>query len=207
MHALTKFVDYMVLFGSAINFFCGIGECNHKKFVKDTGCSTQKRINTFTIQCTTQYYESMIFDFLATQCISRRNKCLFGVTKENARNNQFPVMEGKYVLAFKGLTRDGVFDHAATVRRTDLLDRCVQAIALRAAKNEYCEDYLVWGYTACKLLLDGRQEIFQAISSYMDDGHWYDWCLISWEDEGLFNTSPACILGFFDMDHSGSGDE
>ena len=33
MHALTKFVDYMILFGSAINFFGGIGECNHKKFV------------------------------------------------------------------------------------------------------------------------------------------------------------------------------
>jgi hypothetical protein len=42
MHALTKFVDYMILFGSAINFFGGIGECNHKKFVKDTGCNTQK---------------------------------------------------------------------------------------------------------------------------------------------------------------------
>ena len=205
MHALTKFVDYVILFGSAISFFGGIGECNHKNFVKDTGCNTKKIINTFTTQCATRYYESMIFD-LATQFISRRNKCLLVLLK-NARNNQFPVMEGKYVLTFKGLTRDGVFDHAATVRRTDLTDRWVQAIALHAAKNEYCEDYLVRGYTACKLLLDGRQEIFRAISSYMDDGHWYDWCLISWEDEGLFNTSPACILGFFDMDHSGSGDE
>ncbi len=36
MHILTKFVDYMILFGSAINFFGGIGKCNHKKFVKDT---------------------------------------------------------------------------------------------------------------------------------------------------------------------------
>ena len=53
MHALTKFVDYMILFGSAINFFGGIGECNHKKFVKDTGCNTQKRTNTFTSQVAT----------------------------------------------------------------------------------------------------------------------------------------------------------
>jgi len=45
MHALTKFVDYMILFGSAINFFGGIGECNHKKFIKDTGCNTLKRTN------------------------------------------------------------------------------------------------------------------------------------------------------------------
>jgi hypothetical protein len=49
MHALTKFVDYMILFGSAINFFGGIGECNHKKFIKDT----QKRTNTFTSQVAT----------------------------------------------------------------------------------------------------------------------------------------------------------
>ena len=69
MNAITKFVDFMVLFGSAINFLGGIGECNHKIFVKDTGCNTQKRINTFTTQCTTQYYESMIFD-MATQCNS-----------------------------------------------------------------------------------------------------------------------------------------
>ena len=109
----------------------------------------------------------MIFN-LATQCISRRkNVCL--VLQKNAR----------YVLTFKGLTRVVAFDHAATVRRTDPPDRCVQAVALHAAKNEYCEDYLVRGYTACKLLLDGRQEIFRAITSYMDDGHWYDWCLIS----------------------------
>ena len=58
-----------------------------------------------------------------------------------------------------------------------------------------------------QVILDGGQEIFQAISAYMDDGHWYNWCLISWEDEGVENTFPACILGFFDMDHSGSGDE
>jgi hypothetical protein len=32
---LTKFVLYMKLFGSAINFYGGIGKCNHKKFVKD----------------------------------------------------------------------------------------------------------------------------------------------------------------------------
>jgi hypothetical protein len=87
-------------------------------------------------------------------------------------------MEGKYVLTFKGLTKEGVFDHIVTVSRTDLPDRCIQAIALHAAKNEYRQDYSVWGYTACKLLLDGRQEIFRAISSYMDDGHWYNWCLL-----------------------------
>jgi hypothetical protein len=170
MHALTKFVDYMILFGRTINFFGGIGECNHKKFVKDTRCNTQKRINTFTTQYTTRYYGSMIFN-MATQCISRRNDCLFGVSKVKARNNRCSVMEGKYVFTFKVLTREGVFHHTVTVRRTDLPDRCVQAIALHATKNEYCENYSVHGYTACKLLLNGSQNIFWAIFSYMDDDH------------------------------------
>jgi hypothetical protein len=33
-HGVTKFVLYMKLFGGAINFYGGIGECNHMKFVK-----------------------------------------------------------------------------------------------------------------------------------------------------------------------------
>ncbi len=44
--------------------------------------------------------------------------------------------------------------------------------ALFAAKlDDYPHDYSVTGYTACKLLLDGRQEILRAISTFMDDGH------------------------------------
>ncbi len=50
----------MKLFGSAINFYGGIGECNHKKFVKDTGFNTKKRIRTFTSQVAMRYYEGMI---------------------------------------------------------------------------------------------------------------------------------------------------
>jgi hypothetical protein len=50
-HGLTKFVPYMKLFGSAaINVYGGIGKCNHKKFVKEKGFNTQKRIRTFSLQ-------------------------------------------------------------------------------------------------------------------------------------------------------------
>jgi hypothetical protein len=58
-HGVTKFVLYMKLFGSAIIFYGGIGKCNHKKFVKDTGFNTHKRIRTFTLQVATRYYEGM----------------------------------------------------------------------------------------------------------------------------------------------------
>jgi hypothetical protein len=45
------------------------------------------------------------------------------------------------------------------------------------------------------LELDGREEIFRAISNYGSDGEWYDWCLIEWD--GYNETYPARILGFF----------
>ncbi len=61
-HGVTKFVLYIKLFGNAINFYNGIGECNHKKFVKETGCNTQKRIQTFTSQILQRYYEVMTLD-------------------------------------------------------------------------------------------------------------------------------------------------
>jgi hypothetical protein len=57
----------MVSFGSAINFYGGVGECNHKKFVKSTGFNTQKRIENFTSQVATRYYKVMTFE-VANKC-------------------------------------------------------------------------------------------------------------------------------------------
>jgi hypothetical protein len=57
-----KFVLYIKIFGNTINFYGGIGECNHKKFVKEMGCNTQKRIWTFTSQVAQRYYEWMTLD-------------------------------------------------------------------------------------------------------------------------------------------------
>ncbi len=61
-HGVIKFVHYVKLFGNAINFYGGIGECNHKKFVKETGRNTQNRIRTFTSQVAKRYYEGMTLD-------------------------------------------------------------------------------------------------------------------------------------------------
>jgi hypothetical protein len=37
MHGMTKFVEYMILYGSAMNFYGGPGEANHNIFVKAAG--------------------------------------------------------------------------------------------------------------------------------------------------------------------------
>ncbi len=62
LHGQTKFQFYMKLFGSASNFFGGVGDSNHKKFVKDTGNNTQKRVHIFTSQIATRYYEQMVHE-------------------------------------------------------------------------------------------------------------------------------------------------
>ncbi len=61
-HGVTKIVLHIKLFGNTINFYGGIGECNHKKFVKETRCNTQKRIRTFTSKVAQRYYEGMTLD-------------------------------------------------------------------------------------------------------------------------------------------------
>jgi hypothetical protein len=72
-HGLTKFQLYMRLYGSASNFFGGVGESNHKKIVKDTGNNTQKRSHNFASQIATRYYERMVHE-IAEEALVQRNK-------------------------------------------------------------------------------------------------------------------------------------
>ncbi len=97
MHAVPKFMDYIIDFGCAINFFGGIGECNHKTFVKDTGCNTQKRINSFTSQVASQYYELMILE-VANKHKNNRISTQFEYVGTSSESNRGAIMEGKYIL-------------------------------------------------------------------------------------------------------------
>jgi hypothetical protein len=63
----------MKLVGSAINFYGGIGECNHKMFVKDTVFNTQKRIRMFALQVAQRYYKGMTF-CIAKKCLDARTE-------------------------------------------------------------------------------------------------------------------------------------
>ena len=55
MHAMTKFMEYMIRYRSAMNFFGGQGESSHKFFVKAPGLKTQRRAKEFAAQIAEQY--------------------------------------------------------------------------------------------------------------------------------------------------------
>jgi hypothetical protein len=68
MHGMTKFVEYMMLFGSAIIFYGGPGEASHKIFVKAAGLKTQRRVSEFSQQTANQYYHTMLKNYAMKSC-------------------------------------------------------------------------------------------------------------------------------------------
>lgn len=189
-HGLTKFQKYIKLFGSASNFFGGVGESNHKKFVKDTGNNTQKRAHNFTSQIATRYYERMVHD-IAEEALSQRNNLEYDVVQCDIIS--YPIMEGIYKLT---LDINGTDFSIRKSANNKLSVKFVEAMVRFISKYEGPSTITITGYTVCKLDLDGRPEIFRAVSNYGDDGEWYDWCLIEWEDHE--ETYPGHILGFFE---------
>ncbi len=76
----------------------------------------------------------------------------------------------------------------------------VEAMAGFVFKHDsQSRQYIINGYIACKLQLEGRDDIICATSSYGTDGKWYDWCLFQWH--GFDESYAACILGFFEFSH------
>jgi len=119
-HGVTKFVHYVKLFGNAINFYGGIGECNHKKFVKETGCNTQKRIRTFTSQVAKRYYEGMTLEIsqkaIDLRGIGNEMNLELAHHQENYEQNSFGL--GTYKLTFVGLDHQGQFnDHHVCAKK------------------------------------------------------------------------------------------
>jgi hypothetical protein len=60
MHGMTKFQPYVKRYGSAINFYGGLGEAAHKYFVKAPGQETQCRVSKFAVQTANQCYNMIV---------------------------------------------------------------------------------------------------------------------------------------------------
>jgi hypothetical protein len=191
LHGLTKFGTYMQRFGSASNFFGGIGESNHKRFVKDTGNNTQQRASCFSSQIAHRFYERMVCD-IANQALVQKHNIKYN--KAQCKSISYPVMEGKYTLT---LNVNGIhFTHPVLSpgKRTSV--KFVEAIVHYISQNDISRrQFIIQAFTCCKLKLEGREEIFRATCNFGNDGEWYDWCLIRWD--GYDEPYPARIIGFF----------
>ncbi len=162
----------MKSFGSASNFFGGIGESNHKRFVKDTGNNSQQRACNFTSQIALRYYERMVCD-IAHQALVQRNKSQYNTCPIICMS--YPIMEGKYKLTLN-INGNGFTDPIISDGKR-IHVKFVKAMASFVFKHDsQSRQYIIHGYTytACKLQLEGRVEIFRATSSYGTNGEWYD---------------------------------
>jgi hypothetical protein len=196
LHGLTKFATYMQRFGSATNFFGGIGESNHKRFVKDTGNNTQQRASNFTSQIAQRYYETMVCD-IANQALVQKHAIKYKAPQTSLIS--YPVMEGKYTLTLN--INGNHFTNPIISNGKSISVKFIEAMVRFISQNDSSsKQYQINGFTSCKLKLEGREEIFRAIWSYGNDGEWYDWCLIRWD--GYDESYPARILGFFEFSQS-----
>ncbi len=132
------------------------------------------------------------------------NKAL--VQKHESQYNSQPisclsylVMEGKYTLTLN-INGNDFIDPIISNRKSISVKFVEAMVCFISQHDSRSKLYKINGFTACKLQLDGREEILRAIWSYGNDGEWYDWRLIHWD--GYDESYPARILGFFEFSHS-----
>ena len=106
-------------------------------------------------------------------------------------------MEGRYQLTLD-INDDGFTDPVISNRKKVPVKFVEAVVKYLTLLDAHSRQYNITGYTACKLEVEGREELFRATSNYGSDGEWYDWCLIEWD--GYIETYPARILGFFQYD-------
>ena len=219
MHAMTKFMEYMIRYGSAMNFFGGQGESSHKFFVKAPGLKTQRRAKEFATQIAEQYYQVMVTQYAlrSIQQQDERNNVLRNNT-ENQMDDISVSFSGKYYLVVTNDILQGMRDgdrvyvkwHSdrSGIRQNDknyCLHKHLVTFILRKLDSMdasvFENGYSLEGYTrittrsgdGCKLLLYAHPS-FQGIE-------WYDWVYVHFEEinatgDTVENFYPAKILGF-----------
>ena len=107
----------MQRFGSASNFFGGVGESNHKTFVNDTGNNTQQRANNFTSQIALRYYERMVCDIADKVLVQRIQSQYYETQPYMTHSSSYIVMEGKYKLTLD-IKENGFTDPIVSNQKT-----------------------------------------------------------------------------------------
>jgi len=191
MHGMAKMQFYMMLFGSAINFFGGPGESSHKQFVKAPGLKTQRRVSEFACQVAKQYHHVMVCHHAFTKSSGRRAINIDG------KNNNFDeriILEGKYTM---DITSGGIVESVSTKRLNPKLIR-----VLERDRHEILETngIKLTGYTRVRCFdNNGEQSIYYAHPSYRGRP-WYDWAFVHFLEREEEYYYPSLILGFIEID-------
>ena len=205
VHGLTKMQFYITLFGSGINFFGGPGECNHKRFVKDTGKNTQGRVDSFNSQVATRYYESTVLTVvkkISDKKIKEQYELVEKVSNDNDAHDAVPT--GVFTLSVEQSFEPGFFDKYTCSwkkkdkyrAKCDVPHHFVSKVSEFMCSEGLSAGYKIDCYNSCVLTLHGREETFRSSSCYMGEP-WYDWCLFKATVNGKRRTRPGRIMGFF----------
>jgi len=219
MHAMTKFSNYMIRYGSAMNFFGSQGESSHKFFVKAPGLKTQRRAKEFAAQIAEQYYQVMVTQY-ALRSIQQQDEGNNVLQNETVHQTEAitECFSGKYCLVVTNDILQGMRDGDSIyvkwksdysgIKQNDknyCLDKQLVTFILSRLdlmdESVFENGYTIEGYTrfttrssdGCKLLLYAHPS-FQGIE-------WYDWVYVHFEEinatgDTVENFYPARILGF-----------
>ena len=217
MHGMTKFQEYIQLFGSGMNFFGGPGEAHHKVFVKAPGQKTQRRVSEFAAQTANQYYNVMVTN-QALISMERKRAEVVGTTDGGGdrlsvefrgryefcvTNKKLKEMEDTLEVIVQLKARESRNDKepAMLTLHKDLVRMIIEAVKDRGSIPD--EGIKVAGYTILAMNDAETRTIYYAHPCFKGQ-EWYDWAYIQyWEwdrnDDAVERYYPSKLLGFLSI--------
>ena len=199
MHGMTKMQMYMILFGSGINFYGGLGELAHKIFIKIPGRRTQRRVSEFAQQAALQYYNMLVSGYATEGCHKNNHKQVGEVGRDTSQTNRNSEdieieLSGKYefTVTHNLLQR---MEHAQKLSVTwtyndkkstggngkDNLSKGLVQVLHRRLRSSI--GTTVTGFTKAIVTTStlGERTHFYARPGFQGE-EWYDWVLVHFEE-------------------------
>ncbi len=210
-HGMTKMQSYMLLFGSAMNFYGGPGESAHKFFVKQPGYNTQRRVSEFAKQVANRIYETMVLN-IAKDALDRSGD--FELVGGNIANDIHTnggqttcTLAGRYELTIDSLDTDecstaDVDNGTSTVKwmwdnkaktasrryglNEDFLRVVYREVAVRVSEGKMNLPCTVEGFTEMSTLGTDEEDGSDVNTIYYAHPNfqgkpWYDWGYVQYE--------------------------
>jgi len=207
MHGMTKFIPYIMKYGSGKNFYGGTGESAHKVFVKSPGQKTQRRISEFAGQTAQQWYNMLITDRANRKIEQLSNGDNVGCEnghRKDSQDNEDDItvkLSGKYHITF---TRERIdtwddednvlvsvnWKNDPTKMKSNTQKYCLHKDLVKyirkrlkheLTRSEHHE-YKIEGYTiASTTSQDGERVIYYGHPCFKGR-IWYDWTYVHFEE-------------------------